>query len=83
MTNLHSTHRKKGLDSFNFDLTMLPATKIGRNQLDQLLRGSASKVVNRTIENMKAVLEEAKDAYRELRKRQRHPNSYQVYNPRV
>ena len=77
MANVFGLDRKKSLD-----FPSLLVKKVERHHLEKLLMGSASRVITRSVENMRLLLDEAKEAYRELRKRERYPNHYQVYTPR-
>jgi hypothetical protein len=56
--------------------------KITPCDLQQLIYRSASSVINRSIANVRKLLEEAKEANRMLAQRERRTNNYQILHAR-
>ncbi len=79
MSNVFESKRTNPV--FGLDLTAL-TVKIECHHLLELILKGVSKVSDHAIENMRKLLDEAKEAHRLLATRERRTNDYQILNLR-
>ncbi len=74
MSNLFELSRSKAI--FNLDPAAL-AVRVESHQLLALVLRSATNISKKTIENTRKLLEEAREAHRQLANQERRTNDYQ------
>jgi hypothetical protein len=71
-----SAKKNRGIDFIFLDLN----TKVQTHHCNQLIFRGASSVIDRSIENVQLMIEQAREINRWLAKNRRQPNHYQVLN---